>query len=139
MHDKINVILDKLVSAIAFTIGSFHLLNVSGLFVLSTPDVRIFHLMMMMAILFMTKPTLKRLQGNFYDRITSLILVVAALASSVYLLTRWKDIAMSGGETVALDAWVGLLVLVLVLVILLQVLMLNPDIPLVKAMLEVQN
>ncbi|MBT3358541.1 MAG: TRAP transporter fused permease subunit [Rhodospirillales bacterium] len=115
MHDKINVILDKLVSAIAFTIGSFHLLNVSGLFVLSTPDVRIFHLMMMMAILFMTKPTLKRLQGNFYDRITSLILVVAALASSVYLLTRWKDIAMSGGETVALDAWVGLLVLVLVL------------------------
>ena len=115
MHDKVNMILDKLVSLIAFTIGFFHLLNVSGLFVLSTPDVRMFHLMMMLAILFMTKPTLKRLQGNFYDRISSLILVAMALGSSVYMLSRWKDIAMSGGETEALDAWVGLLILALVL------------------------
>ena len=115
MHDKVNTILDKLVSLIAFVIGSFHLLNVSGLFVLSTPDVRMFHLMMMLAILFMTKPTLKRLQGNFYDRITSLILVAAAVGSSVYMLSRWKDIAFSGGETEALDAWIGLLILVLVL------------------------
>lgn len=31
------------------------------------------------------------------------------------MLSRWKDIAFSGGETETLDAWVGLLILVLVL------------------------
>ena len=49
-----NTLIDKLfergVAIVAFVIGSFHLLNVSGLIVLSTRDIRIFHLMMMLVL-----------------------------------------------------------------------------------------
>jgi TRAP transporter 4TM/12TM fusion protein len=115
MQDSINKALDGVVAAIAFTIGVFHLFNVSGIIVLSTQDIRIFHLLMMFVILFLTKPTLKRLEGNMWDRLAGLILVGAAIASGVYMLSRWQDIAMSGGETVPLDAIVGIVILALVL------------------------
>jgi TRAP-type uncharacterized transport system fused permease subunit len=77
MADNYSRTIAWVVAVIAFVIGGFHLLNVSGLFVLSTPDVRIFHLLMMMAILFLSRPTFKRLEGNPYDRLFSLILVAA--------------------------------------------------------------
>ncbi len=115
MAAAIDKYLDHTVNAIAFLIGAFHLLSVSGLFVLSTPDIRMFHLLMMLAILFLTKPTLKRLEGNLYDRLSSLILVAISVAASIYMLTRWQDIAMSGGETEPLDSWIGLIILVMVL------------------------
>jgi TRAP transporter 4TM/12TM fusion protein len=115
MQDTVNKALDRAVAAIAFMIGAFHLLNVSGLIVLSTQDVRIFHLLVMLTILFLTRPTLKRLEGNLFDRLASLVLVGAAIVSGGYLLTRWQDIAMSGGETVPLDAVVGIVILALVL------------------------
>lgn len=100
---------------IAFFIGSFHLLNVSGLFVLSTRDVRIFHLMMMLALLFLNKPTLKSLEDSVGDKLVRVLLILVSAASCIYLMSRWKDIALSGGETMAMDAWVGIVVLLLVL------------------------
>lgn len=103
------------ITAIAFAVGSFHLLNVSGLYVLSTQDVRIFHLMMMLALLFLSRPTLERLKDNVFDRLFRFILVGITVASGIYLLSRWQEIAMSGGETDPLDAWVGIVLLVLVL------------------------
>lgn len=103
------------VAIVAFVIGSFHLLNVSGLFVLSTRDIRIFHLMMMLALLFMTRATLKRLEDSFADKLLRVALIVISTGSCIYLMTRWKDIAFSGGETVPMDAWVGIIVLFLVL------------------------
>lgn len=115
MKKKIDKALDWAVAMIAFSIGAFHLLNVSGIIALSTRDIRIFHLLMMLALLFLTKPTLKRWQGNSFDRIVSLVLVAASVASSLYILSRWQDIAFSGGETVAMDAWVGIVLLALVL------------------------
>ncbi|MBL6957864.1 MAG: TRAP transporter fused permease subunit [Rhodospirillales bacterium] len=115
MQDTFNKLLDNSVSVIAFLIGVFHLLNVSGFIVLSTPDIRIFHLMMMMMMLFLTKPTLKRLEGNTLDRLASLILVAAAIGSSVYLLSRWQEIAFSGGDTEPMDGYVGIVILFLVL------------------------
>jgi TRAP transporter 4TM/12TM fusion protein len=110
-----NTAIDWTVNGLAFAIGVFHLLNVSGLIVLSTPDIRIFHLMMMLAMLYLTKPVLKRLQGNHIGRLFDLALVAVVAASGVYLLTRWQAIALSGGETEALDAWVGIVILALVL------------------------
>lgn len=105
----------RAVNVLAFALGAFHLLNVSGLVVLSTRDIRIFHLLMMLAMLFLSRPTLKRFPDCPWDRLFGLLLAGIAAAGSVYLLTRWQDIAMSGGETEPLDAWVGLVILVLIL------------------------
>ena len=70
---RLNALIDKIfehgATLVAFVIGAFHLLNVSGLFVLSTRDIRIFHLMMMLALLFMTRATLKRLEHSLADKI----------------------------------------------------------------------
>ncbi len=114
-----NAVIDKAfergIMIVAFVIGTFHLLNVSGVFVLSTRDIRIFHLMMMLALLFMTRATLKRLEHSTVDKLVRVALIVISVASCTYLMTRWKDIAFSGGETVPLDAWVGVVVLFLVL------------------------
>lgn len=100
---------------VAFAVGLFHLLNVSGLLVLSTRDIRVFHLMMMLVLLFLTNPTLQRFENALLDKIARLGLVFLSCATSLYIMSRWKDIAMSGGETEALDAWIGLLLIVLVL------------------------
>ncbi len=114
-----NTLIDKLfergVAIVAFVIGSFHLLNVSGLIVLSTRDIRIFHLMMMLVLLFMTRATLKRLEASTADKLLRVALIAVSVASCIYLMTRWKDIAFSGGATVPMDAWVGIIVLFLVL------------------------
>lgn len=115
MGEKIDKAQAWVVAAIAFSIGLFHLLNVSGLVALSTRDIRILHLMAMLALLFLTKPTLKRLENNVADRLLGLGLVVASIASGLYVLSRWQDIAFSGGETVQMDAWVGIVVLFLTL------------------------
>ena len=70
---RLNALIDKIfehgATLVAFVIGAFRLLNVSGLFVLSTRDIRIFHLMMMLALLFMTRATLKRLEHSLADKI----------------------------------------------------------------------
>lgn len=115
----VNSLLDKLfqnaVLAVAFVVGLFHLLNVSGIFVLSTRDIRIFHLMMMLVLLFLTRASLQRLEDSLADKWLRLGLVGISVTASVYILTRWKDIAMSGGETVTLDAWAGFILILLVL------------------------
>ena len=114
MTKRINQVLDWTTTILAFSVGTYHLLNVSGIIVRSTLEVRIFHLMMMLMMMFLTKPSLKRLEGNIIDRLVSLLLVVAAAASGIYMLSRWLDIAISGGLTVPMDAWVGLGVVILV-------------------------
>ena len=106
---------DYCVKALAFTIGVFHLLNVSGLFVLSTRDVRIFHLTIMLCLLFLTSATTRSLTTNLMDRIARLVLVAITVGCGVYIAFRWKEIAFSGGETTELDSWIGLVLIVLVL------------------------
>lgn len=114
-----NAIIDKLfersVAVVAFTIGIFHLLNVSGVFVLSTRDIRIFHLMMMLTLLFLMRASWKNLENSVVDKFVRIALVTISVGSCAYLMSRWKDIALSGGETVPLDIWVGIVVLFLVL------------------------
>ena len=102
-------------TAIAFTVGLFHLLNVSGLFVLSTREVRVFHLMMMLALLFLTRATFKRFDASLADKILRIILVATSAACCLYILSRWKEIAFSGGATLPMDSWVGAILILLVL------------------------
>jgi len=115
MNGLIDRVFERGAILVAFIIGSFHLLNVSGLFVLSTRDIRIFHLMMMLVLLFLTRATLDRLQDSFADKLFRIGLIIVSTASCLYMMSRWKDIAMSGGETVPMDMWVGVVLLVLVL------------------------
>ena len=111
----LDVLFNNAVALVAFIIGLFHLLNVGGLIVLSTRDIRIFHLMMMLVLLFLTRPALKSLVNSLIDRYIRLVLIALSIGSSLFIQSRWKDIAMSGGDTDRLDAWVGLLLVILVL------------------------
>ena len=115
MQERIDKGFTHAVTAIAFVIGLFHLLNVSGLFVLSTRDVRIFHLMMMLSMLFLTRSTFKRTESSLLDRYFRIGLVVISVLSCAYIKMRWKEIAFSGGETTAMDAGVGGVLILLVL------------------------
>ncbi|MDX2481102.1 MAG: TRAP transporter fused permease subunit [Desulfuromusa sp.] len=105
----------RLVTILAFMVGAFHMINISGIVSLSTIEIRIVHLLMMFTMLFLTKPALKRFEGCLADKIVRYVLVAASVASGIYLLSRWQDIAISGGETVPLDAWVGIVIVALVL------------------------
>jgi len=115
MTQLIDRIFERSVTIVAFVVGAFHLLNVSGIVVLSTRDIRIFHLMMMLVLLFLTRATLKRLEDSIGDRWFRVVLILLSIGSCGYLMTRWKDIAFSGGQTEQLDAWVGIVVLALIL------------------------
>lgn len=102
-------------SIAAFGLGTFHLLNVAGVVALSTMEVRATHLMVVLAILYLTRPALKGLEASRIDRAVRIACVAAAVGSGSYLLWRWKDIAYSGGMTNETDALVGLITIALVL------------------------
>lgn len=109
-----------LVSFIAISIGVFHLLNVGGILLLSTMEIRIIHLMAMMLILFLSQPYLRKNQVNLFQPKLEVVLggvfpALIALAVSVYFLNRWEIIALSGGDTNQLDLIFGVILLVLVL------------------------
>jgi TRAP transporter 4TM/12TM fusion protein len=115
MNTLIDKFFERSVAIVAFMIGLFHLLNVSGIFVLSTRDIRIFHLMMMLTLLFLMRASWKNLENSLFDKFVRLSLIAISIASCTYMLTRWKSIALSGGETVQMDIWVGIVVLFLIL------------------------
>jgi TRAP transporter 4TM/12TM fusion protein len=90
------------IGAIALLVGIFHLLIVAGVLLLSTMEIRIIHLALMMVILFVGQPR-------------GVIPAVLAVVVSVYSLTRWQAIALSGGDTNSLDLYAGVILLLLVL------------------------
>ncbi|NNE88058.1 MAG: TRAP transporter fused permease subunit [Silicimonas sp.] len=115
MNSKIDWFFERCATIVAFSIGLFHLLNVSGFLTLSTRDIRIFHLLMMLTLLFLMRASWKGLEHSVFDKLVRIALIVTSIASCAYLMSRWKAIALSGGETVPLDISVGIVVLFLVL------------------------
>ena len=115
MLKKINSFKSFLIIWIAFILGAVHLLNVSGIFVLSTPDIRIFHLMLMLSILFLNRPTFHKLENNIVDNIFRFSLVVMCFISGFHMIFSWEEIAMSGGDTTSLDIFAGVVILFLIL------------------------
>ena len=115
MKDRLDWVLQNTVNIIAFSVGLFHLLNVSGILVLSTRDVRIFHLLMMLALLFLTRSSLQRFTTSTYDKCIGMVLALLSIASCVFIMSRWQDIAMGFDSTGPLDVWIGLLLIILVL------------------------
>jgi TRAP transporter 4TM/12TM fusion protein len=98
----------SVVAACALIVGIFHLLIVGGILVLSTMEIRIVHLALMMVILFIGHDAKS-------PWITGLIPALIAVVIAVYFLGRWKDIALSGGDTNATDLYAGVALLLLVL------------------------
>ena len=115
MLKKINLLKSFLIMWIAFVLGAVHLLNVSGIFVLSTPDIRIFHLMIMLSILFLNKPTFQKLENNILDNIVRFFLVLICFMSGFHMIFSWEEIAMSGGDASSLDIFAGVVILFLIL------------------------
>jgi len=101
---------ESLLYLIALIFGGYHLLVVSGLFAVSTMQTRLIHLMLAFTLLFALKPLNQSRTGS----VLSLILTAAAIAASLWLLTRWKEIAFSGGLTETGDFYAGLVILIVV-------------------------
>jgi len=107
----------RLVFILAIGIGLFHLANVGGYFVLSTMEIRIVHLGAMLAIGFLSLPFFKNHDSLLGTQrfIGGALPAFLAILVSVYFLSRWKAIALSGGDTNLLDLWFGILLLLIVL------------------------
>jgi len=99
---------NTVIAICALLVGIFHLLIVGGFLVLSTMEIRIIHLALMMVILFIG-------HDARYPWLTGLIPALIAVAIGTYFLSRWRAIALSGGDTNLMDLYVGVALLVLVL------------------------
>ena len=104
----------RTVTSMAFVLAAFHLLSVSGILVVSTMVVRVLHLGVVLALVFL-KPWEMDADLAARDRWINLALFVLALLSSSYLLVRWEEIALSGGITNEVDVAVGGVLVLLVL------------------------
>ncbi len=99
-------------ASLAFCLALFHLLNVSGILFVSTMVVRVFHLMIVLSLVFLrsgdgaTRHGASLLNQGFF---------IVTLVTGGYLLYRWETIALSGGITNELDVAIGALVVGLVL------------------------
>ncbi|NLZ90493.1 MAG: TRAP transporter fused permease subunit [Clostridiales bacterium] len=99
----------------AVIVGSFHLLYVSGVLVVSSMPLRVIHLMFMASIAILIRLKTKR------NTHLSLALrgagVLLSCAVGIYILTRWQAIIESGGVTTSIDTYFGIAMVALILVI----------------------
>ena len=112
---KLDAALKRGAFALGLGLGAFHILNVSGLLVLSTMIVRIVHLAAMLALVFLMKPVLSGRKGGPADHAARLLLLAASLAVGVYMLARWEAVALSGGLTNRLDLYAGTVLVAVIL------------------------
>jgi len=101
-------------TSLAFCLALFHLLNVSGIVLVSTMVIRVVHLMIVLSLVFL-RPWDTDDDSRRADPLLNIVFLSIALITGTYLLLRWQAIAFSGGITNALDIVVGSLVIVLVL------------------------
>ena len=104
----------NLLAVAAFCLGVFHLAVVSGVIQMSTLPMRIIHVALAFSLLFAIKPAAKRIEGSRLDLALRAVPMLATLGASWWMLTRWKDIAFSGGLTEPGDFWAGLVILIVV-------------------------
>ncbi len=100
--------------AAGLALGAYHLMVVSGVFVISTMPMRLTHLMLALSLLFVIKPASAKLEGTKLNAAISGLLVLATVAASLWMLTRWKPIAFSGGITNDTDLIAGAVLLFVV-------------------------
>jgi len=110
---------DKIVKEIVFVLtlstGLFHLFNISGILVLSTQIIRIIHLMIMISIVFLNTSKEAKKEKSWISNIFGIVAPITSVALSIYLLSRWKEIALSGGVTTVTDSIVGVIMVILII------------------------
>lgn len=104
----------RLLAGIAFLFGAYHLLVVSGLLSISTMEMRLTHLMLALTLLFARKPIAASFAGNRGAVALNMAMIAAGIVASLWLLYRWKAIAFSGGMTIDMDYYAGIVIVVLV-------------------------
>ena len=117
--------LDRLISVIAICLSLWHLSIVAGVGSYSTMDIRSIHLTVMLVLVFLVtnkSPVPVSANGTPEDSSSKsvnlsirIVLALISLGTGIYTYLRWKPIAFSGGVTSDLDAWVGVVLTVLVL------------------------
>ena len=115
MSLSFHQIIRKIVFTLAVLTGLFHLFNLSGTLVLSTQIIRIIHLMIMLSIVFLNISSDIQKKENWIPSFFRIFASITSVASGIYMLTRWKEIAMSGGVTNILDSIVGVIMLVIII------------------------
>ncbi|KUP94577.1 TRAP transporter permease [Tritonibacter horizontis] len=105
----------RVLAVVAFGFGAYHLLIVSGLVSMSTMEMRLTHLMLALTLLFARRPAMTTAPRSPASMGIDGVLILSGIIASVWLLSRWKAIAMSGGMTTAQDFWAGLVIVALVI------------------------
>ena len=106
---------------LAIGLGLWHLFLVSGYVSVSTLEIRIVHLSMMLVLIFLglAERRIAALpQGASVSPLAlgiDLASAIAAAGAGYYLYSRWLSIAMSGGITTRVDAYVGMAIIALVM------------------------
>ena len=103
IEDKIQNFYKILASLMAIFIGTFHLLNVSGILVVSSMPLRVIHLMVMISIAFLTRLKIK--SKGILTQLLKGIGVLLSFSVGIYILSRWKAIIESGGVTNNIDTY----------------------------------
>lgn len=109
-----RVTLQNAIVLAGFALGFYHLLVVSGVLSISTMPMRVTHVMLALSLLFVIKPVTEGLAGTRWNALISLVFVIATVAASFWMLSRWKAIAFSGGITTTGDYMAGLVLLIVV-------------------------
>jgi TRAP transporter 4TM/12TM fusion protein len=104
---------ETVMTVIAFAFGAYHLLVVSGILSISTMEMRLTHLMLALALLFARTPISPSLSQNRIAKGFDLVLIAAGVVASLWLLSRWKAIAFSGGMTITQDYYAGVVITLL--------------------------
>lgn len=99
-----------LIASLALLLGLFHLLNVSGLLVLSTMVVRITHLTLILCLAFLS---VRQVEGGSWKKFGAYTFATIAAVSGIYLLNRWEAIAKTGAPN-ELDFIAGIVIIILV-------------------------
>lgn len=114
--------LKYIVTVTAICLSLWHLAIVAGFLTYSTLDIRILHLTVLLALVFLVALPKDASLENGASKVRvgiglalRLICAVVSVAVGVYTLSRWKPIAFSGGMTTDMDAQVGVVVIALVL------------------------
>ena len=106
--------MERLIFVLALALGLYHLVLVSGFIAISTMEMRLTHLMLAFCLVFLGRPLTEPLKNSTIDRAVSILLVAALVGASLWLLSRWKAIAFSGGLTEPGDFYAGAIIVVLV-------------------------
>lgn len=101
-------------AVLAVGIGIFHIMNVSGIILMSAMTIRVLHLTAMLTIAFLLYPKNKD-TISLCDYVIKFTGIVASILTGAYVLIRWQSIIESGGAANEVDTIIGMAMVLLIL------------------------